>query len=439
MSNSSLPVAPGRKPLVGHTLSLLRSPLDSLETWGSTNDPIVRLDVAGRRILLVTDPGAIREVLVSAADDYRKADIVKERLGTLQSNSLVLLEGQEWEQRRETLQSAFTHGRITSTHSIATRFTRDTVGTWPNGGTIFADEFARNLSLAILAQALFGLDLRGERTPIHDAAEDVLARMDLQSVSTYLPEWVPTPTNRRYRRAVATLHDRLEATVERQVNRDAPREDLLSTLIAAGVPSETIRDELIAFLFAGFDSTATALACTLGLLGDNPRIQDELRSELSEVPGEESPTADDIADLSLLDAVVRESLRLYPPQYLLFRQPETSVSLCGYRIPSETTVVLPPWVCHRDPRFWSDPETFRPRRWMGGEGGVTGGDRPRFAYFPYGGGQRRCLGIRMANRILRAVVAEVCGRRRIELVGELSVSAGPTLSIDGGIEMRVTR
>jgi cytochrome P450 len=437
MGESPLPVGQGRKPVVGHTLSLLRSPLGSLERWGSTDDPIVRLDVAGRTVVLVTEPDAIREVLVTGTDEYRKAQIVRDRLGTLQGNSLVLLEGREWEQRRETLQSAFTHDRIASSRSIAARFTRETVATWPAGTTIGAVDFARDLSLAVLARVLFGLDVRGERTPIHEAAEDIMARMDLQSVSTYLPEWVPTPTNRRYRRAVATLHDRLDATVERAARQGSSQGDLLSTLVAAGVPPETIRDELIAFLFAGFDSTATALACTLGLLGDQPAIQADLRSDLQAVAGDESPKSDAAADCPLLDAVVRESLRLYPPQYVLFREPTTTVSLCGYRVAEGTTLVLPPWICHRDERFWRDPGTFRPRRWVDSDR-ATGEDRPRFAYFPYGGGPRRCLGARMANRILRTVVAEVCRRRHLDLVGELSVSAGPTLSVDGSIEVRVT-
>jgi cytochrome P450 len=432
MSNAP-PSAPGGKPVVGHTLSLLRSPLATLEAWGATDDSVVSVDVAGRSMVLVTDPSLLRAVLGTDADKYRKAELVRERLGTLQGNSLVLLEGAEWRRRRETVQSAFTPEQVAGTDSVTTRYSAEMVDSWPGNGTVRVDEHARDVSLAILAQTLFGLELRGAQTPVHEAADDILARMDLRSVSTYLPEWVPTPTNHRFARAVEAIHERLDATVARRTASDPVGDDLLSTMVRAGMASEQIRDELVAFLFAGFDSTATALSCTLGLLADHPAVQSDLRTALDACPGDGSPTSAALEDVALLDAVIRESLRLYPPQYLLFREPTTAVTLGEYHIPAGTTVVLPPWVCHRDERFWTEPETFRPERWLDS----AGADRPSYAYFPFGGGPRHCVGRRLAMRILQRVVAEVCTRRRLELVGDISVSAGPTLSLRDGIAVRV--
>jgi cytochrome P450 len=437
------PQAPGRVPLLGHTPSLLRAPLASLERWGDTDAPVTEVGVAGRRMVLVSDPALVREVLATDADAYRKAELVRERLGTLQGGSLVLLEGEQWRERRERLQPAFAPERVAGVDALTARWAGEMVADWPDDGVVRADEHARDIVLALLGRALFGLDLRGEDTPIHDAADDVLARMDLRSVSTYLPEWVPTPTNLRFRRAVATLHDRLDDTVERRRRGDEDGEDLLSTMVASGMPADVVRDELVALLFAGFDSTATALSCTLGLLGAHPDLQAEVREELDAVLGDRAPDYDDLPDLPLVDAVVRESLRLYPPQYLLFREPVEAVSLGGYRVPAGTTVVLPPWVCHRDGQFWQQPDAFRPRRWLDGTGGdgsdgeAGDGDRPTYAYFPYGGGPRHCLGARLADQTLRTVVATVCRRRRLGLVGELSVTAGPTLALDGGVELRV--
>jgi cytochrome P450 len=258
-------------------------------------------------------------------------------------------------------------------------------------------------------------------------------------VSTYLPEWVPTPTNVRFRRAVATLHDRLDRTVERRADGDSSGTDLLSTMLDAGLPPEQVRDELVAFLFAGFDSTATALSCALGLVGDHPEVQSDLRSELDTVLDGRTPAPDDLPDLPYLDAVVRESLRLYPPQYLLFREPTAPVTLGGYRVDPGTIVVCPPWLLHRDDRFWAAPGTFRPRRWLDGGRRVEDTDRPEYAYLPYGGGPRHCLGMRLAEQTLRLVLAVVCQSRRLELVGDLSVAAGPTLSLDGGVRLRAHR
>lgn len=434
------PTAPGASPVVGHSLAFLRDPLDSLERWGRTDEPVVRLRIAGHSVCLVTDPDAVQRVLATDAADYRKAEVVRDRLGTLQGGSLVLLEGEAWRERRQLLQSGFTGERVAALGALTTEYATGMVASWPTDRPVALGERAGDLSLAILASALFGLDLRGQRTPIHEAADDILARMDMQSVSTYLPEWVPTPTNRRFRQAVTTLHERLEETVARRAAEDHGTEtDLLATMLAAGLAPETVRDELVAFLFAGFDSTATALACTLGLLGDDSDVQARLSRELTRALGGQEPTPAALEAVPLLDAVVRESLRLYPPQYLLFREPRSAVTLGGYRVDPGDIVVLPPWVLHRDERFWDEPAAFRPERWLDADGGRVDSGRPEYAYVPYGGGQRHCLGARLADQVLRLVVAVVCQRRRLELVGELSVSAGPTLSLDGELELDAPR
>lgn len=433
------PLASGARPVVGHSLAFLRDPLDSLERWGRTDDSVVRLHIAGRTICMVTDPDAVQRVLATDADDYRKAEVVREQLGTLQGGSLVLLEGEAWRERRRLLQSGFTSERVAAMGSLTTDYATEMVASWPADRPVALNERVSDLSLAILAQALFGLDISGERTPVHDAADDILARMDMQSVSTYLPEWVPTPTNRRFRRAVATLHDRLDERVARRAAAEETGTDLLATMLAAGLPPETVRDELVAFLFAGFDSTATALACTLGLLGDHPDVQARLHRELESTLGGRDPTPADLPELPVLDAVVRESLRLYPPQYLLFREPTAAVTLGGYHIDPETIVVLPPWVLHRDEQYWTVPKQFRPARWLDGDGGRSDGERPEYAYVPYGAGPRHCLGARLADQLLRLVVAVVCRRCRLELPGSLSVSAGPTLSLDDGLALDAPR
>jgi cytochrome P450 len=439
------PSPPGRLPVVGHTLSFLRDPLGALERWGRRDEDVVQVGIAGRRVCLVTSPAGVREVLLSDAEDYRKAEIVRERLGTLQGGSLVLLEGEAWRERRALLQSGFARERVAAVGSETTRRATAMVEAWPADRPVRVDAAMRDLSLSVLARALFGLDLDGGGTPIHDAADDVLARMDLQSPSTYLPEWVPTPTNRRFRRAVAALHDRLDERVAaREPDAGAPT-DLLSVMLAAGLPDETVRDELIAFLFAGFDSTATALSCALGLLGAHPGLQADLHAELDATLGGAKPTPATLEDLPLLDAVVREALRLYPPQYVLFREPTTTVSLQDYRIDPGTMVVVPPWVLHRDPEHWTAPGAFRPERWLADDrrdGTAAGGgerDRPEYAYLPYGAGPRHCLGMRLARQTLRLVVAVVCQHRRLDCANAPSVSAGPTLSLEGGVDLHAHR
>jgi len=440
------PRAAGHWPVVGHTVPVLRSPLAALERWGRADASVVAVSIAGRDVALVTDPRVARRVLVDAADDYRKAEIVRDRLGTLQGGSLVLLEGDAWRERRGTVGAVFTADRVAGVDGVTARYTDATVDDWPTEGVVGVQAAARDLTLAVLARALFGLDLRGGDSPIHAAADDVLTRLRLDSPSTYLPEWVPTPTNRRFRRAVETLHARLDEIVDDRrdtsettgVDPNTEAGGLLGALAAAGLPTETIRDELIAFLFAGFDSTATALSCTLGSLAANPEVQASLAAAVDDTA--DGALADaPLGECALLDAVVKESLRLYPPQYLLFREPLTDVSLAGFRLPAGRPVVLAPWLYHRDGRFWDDPETFRPRRWLddADETADDSPDRPDSAYLPYGIGPRRCVGRQMADRLLRTAVAAVCRRRRLRPVDTLTVSAGPTLALDGGLAVRV--
>jgi cytochrome P450 len=423
---SEPPAPPGGRRVLGHTLPFLREPLGTLNRWGGTDADLVQGSVAGRQFCLVSAPDVTEQVLVNDVEDYRKAELVRENLGTLQGGSLVLLEGEEWRERRRLLGSGFDGERVRAAAPLTARSAAAAVEEWPTD--VRADERMRSLSLSILAESLFGMDARGERTPIHRAADDVLARMNPRSLSAFLPEWVPTPTNYRFRRAVRTLHasiDRVVADAEDSGEAD----NLLGVMIAAGVDPVRIRDELVALLFAGYDSTATALAVTVGLVADNPDIQRRLRRELSGTLDGERPTGADLEALPFLDAVVRESLRLYPPQYALLREPTDAVTLGGYRVDPETTVVLSPWVCQRDGSHWRDPRQFRPERWLSER------DRPPFAYFPYGGGPRHCLGRGFAEQTIRLVVAVVCGRRRLSLQGELSVSAGPTLA-PGSIELR---
>ncbi|SDJ69350.1 Cytochrome P450 [Halovenus aranensis] len=426
--NERPPAAHGRHPVIGHTVSLLRGPLDAIQRWGRTDEDLVRLQIAGQTMVLVTAPDPAKQVLATDSESYQKAELVRDRLGTLQGNSLVLLEGQQWRDRRQTLQPAFRPAEVSATGAVATDHAREMVATWGPGASIRVVDETRTFVLGVLAEALFGLELRNEQTPIHEAATDILARLDLRSPSTYLPEWVPTPTNRRFQRAVSTLHDRLDVVVDDGGSDDS----LLGRMRAAGLSSSEMRDELIALLFAGYDSTATALSCTLGLLGTHPQIQADLRRDLA-VSLDGTPTAEDVHSLDVLDAVVEESLRLYPPQYLLFREPTADTTLAGYQVSAGTPVVVAPWVLHRDPTFWEAPSAFRPERWLDG-----GPDCPEYAYLPYGGGPRYCLGANMADQLLRLAVAVVCQHGRFRASEPVSVTAGPTLAVDETLRLRLT-
>jgi cytochrome P450 len=420
-------VMPARPPAVDgrlgidSTRKLLQDPLAALDRWRARPEDVIRVTVAGRQFCLGASPAVAEQVLGTDAGNYRKADIVRENLETLQGDSLVLLEGEQWEQRRQTLEPGFTGPQVQAVGSLTTDCARAAVERWP--GPITPGDHLRPLSLTILTRALFGTALEGGQQSIREAADDILARMNPQTLSAFLPEWVPTPTNLRFKRAVQTVQEAFDTAVA-AASPEPEEYGLLGRLLAADLNPAQVRDELIALLFAGYDSTATALSVSLALIAERPAVQARLRDELAGTLNGEVPTPADLTELSFLNAVIRESLRLYPPQYLLFRQATEACRLGGYHIDAGQTVVVSPWCCHRDPEFWERPRQFRPERWD------RQSTRPRFAYVPYGGGPRHCLGHGLAAQTLRLVVAVICQQRRLHLPEPLAVDAGPTLSPD---------
>ena len=283
-----------------------------------------------------------------------------------------------------------------------------------------ADEAFASLTLRILARTLFDVDLGGERgRTVRNFAAALRDYVDSMGVNVFLPEWVPTPSRRRHERATADL-DELVATLVAE--RDGEGDDLLSTLIGAEFPDgsamdpETVRDQLVTFLFAGHETTATALTFACWLLAGREDVRKRLDAELDAVLGDRDPTVADLPELVYVDGVVREALRLYPPVYAVYREPRETTSLGGYRIPADATLQLSIYGVHRDERWWDDPEAFRTDRWA--DSGGTGGDRPEYAYCPFGGGPRHCIGMRFAATELTLALATLARRVEFDRVTE---------------------
>ena len=255
-----------------------------------------------------------------------------------------------------------------------------------------------------------------------------------------IADWIPLPGNLRYRRGVALL-DRLVARVlaERRA-RPGDRGDLLSMLMAArdddGRPmsDRQLRDELITLFLAGHETTAIALSWTLFLLARNPGAEEMLRREIADAVGDRLPTAADLPRLRYADAVVKESLRLYPPAYVIGRESLEDCVIGDYDVAARTTVYFAPWVLHRDPRYFADPEAFRPERWLDGSSAKL----PRYVYIPFGGGPRVCIGERFAMMEGVLVLATILRRFRLEMAGPDPVPfPSITLRPDAGPMMKV--
>jgi cytochrome P450 len=230
------------------------------------------------------------------------------------------------------------------------------------------------------------------------------------------PWWVPLPAHRRLKKALAHLDAILDGFIRAGRARAEPGDDLLSMLLRAQdedgsrMTDAQLRDEAMTLFLAGHETTALTLSWTWYLLAQHPDVEAKLAAEWATVLGDRLPTPDDLARLTYTEHVIQEAMRVYPPVYLIGREPLTDVELGGFRVRKGTTVFMSQWVSHRDPKYFDDPEAFRPERWAAG----LARRLPKYAYYPFGGGPRVCLGNTFAMMEAVLVLASLCRRWRFE-------------------------
>ncbi|MEF8853310.1 MAG: cytochrome P450 [Haloarculaceae archaeon] len=405
---------PAGLPLVGNTLAFLRDPVGFYDELAAYDSDVVAYNIAGDDGYMVRNPEDVQRVLVTDASDYRRAQVIHDSLGQVADGGLFLTEGEAWHRERTALQPAFYRDRIETYAEMMVRYASERADAWQGRDAVAVSEEMRTLTLEVLTKTLLDVDIRGRESEIGDAAETITANFDAGTVSAFLPMWVPTPQNRRAKRALAAFDETIESLVaQRRAGEDDP-DDLLSILLdvefedGSGLSERDVRDNLFTFLVAGHETTALTLSYACMLLANHPERQAKLHAELDGVLGDEKPTAASLFDLDYLGHVVDEALRLYPPAYTIFREPTSDVTLGGYEIPAGSIVTLPQWVVHRDGRWFDDPDAFRPERWAGDR------DRPEYAYFPFGGGPRHCIGMRFALMEAKLVLATLAQRFEFE-------------------------
>jgi cytochrome P450 len=279
--------------------------------------------------------------------------------------------------------------------------TRHMLDDWTDGEVIDIHPKMMELTLRIAAKTLFDSEVERDIRDIEHAMNDLITEIASRyKRPIFVPDAIPLPGHIRYRRAIRTIARVVSSMIaERRASGLENRIDLLSRLMAArddaGRPmSDTLlRDEAITLLLAGHETTALAISWTWFLLGQHPDAEARLAAEIAEVLGDRPATADDIPHLKFTESVVMEAMRLYPPAWVIGRESTRPVELGGYSFPKRTTILISPWVLHRDHRYFGEPEAFRPERWMGN----LARELPRFAYMPFGGGPRICIGQRFAT------------------------------------------
>jgi cytochrome P450 len=391
----SLPPGPKGHFLFGNLADFVARRLDFLTACAARYGDVCSFRFGPRRIYLVSHPDLIERVLVTDARYYTKhfgARMYRPILG----NGLVTSEGDFWLRQRRLSQPAFLRGRLVGYAPVMVALTEKMLAEdWRDG--LRADIHAEmsRLTSAIALKTLFDLDSGADRDAYTDSLREVF---DLLKARFYtfvpLPRWLPTPSNVRLWRALGRVRGLVDGFIRQGRARKAPGEDLLSRLIHAQDEDGThmtdrqLRDEAMTLYLAGHETTALTLSWTWYLLAQHPQVEERLAAEWSAVLGGRSPTAADLPRLSYTEHVITESMRLYPPAYLIGREAAAERELGDFVIPRGTTVFLSQWVTHRDARFYEEPLEFRPERWAEG----LAQRLPKYAYFPFGGGPRVCIG-----------------------------------------------
>jgi cytochrome P450 len=393
------------------------------------------------QLYFVADPACIEEILVRKADQFRK-DRTSRLLARVVGNGLLVNEGASWRRQRRLLQPAFHQRQLASYAAVMVGAIERAAATWQAGQVRNVHEDMMGVTMNIVAETLFGTDVSADTGHIGRIISELMEEFGriLGLAARYQPPaWVPTRANRRLRASTRKVDETILGIIEarrRQQNSQGSQltdgqDDLLSLLIRARdedgsvMTDAQVRDEAMTLFLAGHETTALALTYSLYLLANHPRCQARLDDELKRVLGGRAPGLGDLENLKYTDAVVFEAMRLFPPAWALGRQALTDVEIGGYRFRKGAEFVMSPWVVHRDPKSFDDPEAFKPERWDGD----LAHRLPRFAYFPFGGGPRVCIGNRFAMMETKLVLAVALQRFRFEAAPETALTLFPSVTL----------
>jgi cytochrome P450 len=437
------PPGPRPHPLLGNLPAFARDVLGFFTECARDYGDVVSMRVAGRTALLLSHPEHIEQVLVGQQRNFVKHSWFWRHVGAVFGEGLLTAEGDHWLRQRRAIQPAFHKDRIAGYARVMVDYTERALDGWRPGETRELHRDMMALTLDIVAKVLFDADVTEDRAEVERALDNALSEVAARFRRPFpIPDWVPIPGNLRYRSAVRLLDDVVYRFIEEHEQRGAG-EDLLSTLMAlehedgAGMTRRQVRDEAVTLLLAGHETTALALTWTLCLLSRHPdaerRLHDEVDEALADGAGStRPPTVADLPHLRWTEHVVSESMRLYPPAYAFGREAIADCEIGGWPVAAGTTLFIVPWVIHRDPRWFDDPDEFRPERWAGG----LAERLPRFVYLPFGGGPRLCVGSRFAMMEAVLLLAAVARRFRVRLDPDRMPTPFPSVTLRPGSGVR---
>ena len=404
---TNLVFAPTRqKPSAASFLwGMIRNPLDALTDLSREQGDIAHIRIGKREIFLLNHPEFIEQALVKQGHNFVKGPALQ-RARVLLGNGLLTSEGEEHIAQRRALQPAFHPQRIDACVPLIAECAQECLSRWQSGRRVdMADEMAR-LALDIAMQTLFGDSPAGATERVRRAMTALTRLFPLTTLP--LPDFARAGFP-DFQRAAADL-DAVTAALIASPHAMQAKYALINILREnkRQFSDEQIRAHALTFLLAGHETTALLLAWAFDLLAHDLRVQTQVQAEADRVLGDRLPTPEDLAKLTYTRSVVKETLRLRPPAWTIGREALATCEIGGQPIPSRATVLVSPWVMHHDPRYYADPLEFHPERWES-----IGDSLPRYAFFPFGGGERACIGEHFAWTEAIAVLAIVSRRWQV--------------------------
>jgi cytochrome P450 len=383
----------------------------------------------------VTDPAFIKHVLLDNARNYHKSPLF-ERLREVVGNGLLTSEDALWLRQRRLAQPAFHRQRVMAMADVMVSCTEQMLERWDRAASPGApiDVVAEMMALtqAIIVRTMFSTDLGATAGIVNRTWPIINRRIGETFWSTKLETTLPLPANLRFWRALRELETVVYRIIaDRRENR-RDETDLLSMLLSArdeetgsGMTDRQLRDEVLTMLLAGHETTSLALSWTYYLLSQHPDVEQGIIDEVDLVVGDGRPSFAHLDRLTRTRQAIEESLRLYPPAWGFSRQAVADDEIGGYHVPRGSLVFLIPFVVHRRPKLWPDPCRFDPGRFAPEHEAA----RPRFAYIPFGGGPRGCIGNQFAMVEAQLIVAAVAQRYRLELVPDQDIRPEPLITL----------
>ena len=431
-SGAKRPPGPKGRLLLGNMLEFSRDVLRYYDEWSREYGDIVALQLGAWPAVLLNNSDYAEYVLVRNHRNFIKFPLFFRHVRAIFGQGLLTSEGDFWHRQRRLAAPAFHAQRVAGYGDAMVQDTERMLAGWQPSELRDVHADMMGLTLRIAAKTLFNAEVDEDVADIgqtfNTLAEEIAVRVRRPFL---IPDFIPTPSNVRYVRGVRRVDQLVTTIIKERQAQGGDRGDLLSMLMLARddedqpMTERQLRDEVITLLLAGHETTALALSWTWYLLSQHPDVDAKLTTELRQVLGGRAPAVSDLPRLRYTEQVVTEAMRLYPPAWGFGREALADCEIGGYAIRAGTTVIISPWVSHRDPRYFEEPMTFRPERWANDFAAKL----PRFAYIPFGGGPRICIGNRFAMMEAVLILATVAQRFQLEWQRDRPVVPLPSITL----------